>query len=87
MEDIKHTDLHIKNRSRLTLNGVTNVKSFDQDYMTVETVEGQINVEGQGLKIVALVKESGEMEIEGNISGVLYSQQKKREKGLKKLFG
>lgn len=87
MGEIRHTDLHIKDRSTLILNGAVNVKSFDQDFLTVELSDGQINVEGQGLKIVALVKESGEMEIEGNISGIFYSKEKKREKGFKKLFG
>ena len=86
-EENRHTDLNIKERSRLTLNGVINVDSFDESYVTLSTSEGRVSVEGQGLKIESLVREGGEIEITGKISGVYYSEQKKKSSFLSRFFG
>ncbi len=86
-EQTKHTDLHVKERNKLTLNGVCNVVSFDEGYITLETSDGRVCVEGEGLKIESLVRESGEIEIVGKIDGVFYTEQKKKTKGISKLFG
>ncbi len=78
--EIKHTLLTVKNRTVLTINGVLNVISFDEDYLTLETNEGRIGVEGQGLKIESLTRDNGEIEIAGIIRGVFYTDKKMKEK-------
>ena len=76
-EEIKHTGLTVKERNRLSLNGVSNIESFDEGYITLETSEGRICIEGQGLKIESLSREGGEIQITGKIIGVFYSDKKK----------
>lgn len=86
-EEMRHTDLSVKDRSRITLNGVTNVASFYDGYVTLETNEGKICIEGVSLKIESLSREGGEIEITGKINGVFYSQNKKGKTTFGKLFG
>jgi sporulation protein YabP len=86
-ENMRHTALTVKERNKITLNGVTNVVTFDNDYVTLETNEGKIFIEGQGLKIESLSQESGEIHITGRIDGVFYAKEKKAKNGFARLFG
>lgn len=86
-DDMKHTGLSVKDRNRLTLNGVNNIASFDESYVVLETSEGKICIEGSGLKIESLAREGGELEITGRINGVFYTQNKKGKSPFSKLFG
>ena len=36
---LRHTDLNVKNRNLLTLNGVVNVESFDENYLSLSLAE------------------------------------------------
>lgn len=86
-EEIMHTNLNIKERNRISLNGIMNVESFDEAYVTLETSEGRICIEGQGLKIECLSQMGGEIQITGRINGVFYSKEKKNKGAFAKLFG
>lgn len=86
-EEMRHTGLSVKERNKVTLNGVTNIASFDEGYVTLETSEGKICIEGAGLKIESLSREGGEIEITGRINGVFYTQNKKGKSPFTKLFG
>ena len=78
--------LVINNREKLTVNGVMNVESFGEEYLVLNTALGELTVEGSGLKIESLTKDSGEIFIVGKISSLYYKDQKS-EKGLfKRIF-
>ncbi len=84
--NLKKYELLIKNREILTLNGVINVESFGEDYLTLCTDLGEVIVEGKELKIESLQKEGGEIMIKGMIDGIFY-KEKRNEKGFfKKIF-
>ena len=83
---MKHTSLNVKQRNRLTINGVSNIESFDEGYITLEIGEGRIFVEGAGLKIESLSREGGEIQITGRINGVFYSEKRKPIQGIRGLF-
>jgi sporulation protein YabP len=85
-DEMKHTNLNVKERNVLTLNGVSNIESFDEGYISLEIGEGRISVEGNGLKIESLSREGGEIQITGRINGVYYSEKKKRINGVRGLF-
>lgn len=85
-EEIRHTALTVKERNMICLNGVSNIESFDDSYVTLETSEGRICIEGQGLKIESLSREGGEIQITGRINGVFYVKQKKAKGTFSKLF-
>lgn len=85
-EEMRHTTLTVKERNRITLNGVTNVSSFDSDYVTLEINDGRVYIEGSGLKIESLSQTDGEIAISGKINGVFYEKEKKAKTGLRGLF-
>ena len=60
-DEIRHTNLNVKERNRLVLNGVSNIESFDEGYITLEINEGRISVEGSGMKIESLSRDDGEI--------------------------
>ena len=86
-EEMRHTNLNVKERNNLTLNGVCNVIGFDEEYVTLATSDGRIIIEGEGLKIESLSKQGGEINISGKISGVFYSEKRTLKSPFSKLFG
>ena len=86
-EEIKHTSLCIKERSRAEIDGVICIDSFDDGYVSLSTSEGTIYIEGQGLKIESLIREGGEIEITGKIISVGFTEKKKRGGLMAKFFG
>ena len=85
-EEIKHTNLSVKERNFISLNGVCNVIGFDEGYVTLATNEGKIIIEGEGLKIESLSKQGGEISISGKVTGVFYSEKKQFKSPFLKLF-
>lgn len=76
-EELRHTNLSVKERNHLIINGVINIESFDESYITLEIGDGRISVEGVGLKIESLSKEDGEILVSGKINGVFYNEKRK----------
>ncbi len=74
--------IQIKNRETLTMSEVSEVLSFDEDFVCALTAEGKVEIEGSGLKIVNMSSESGDMLIVGRIDGVFYSKSPSGKKGL-----
>ena len=85
-DETRHTNLNVKNRNILTLNGVSNIESFDEGYIVLEIGEGRISIEGNCLKIESLSREGGEIQITGRINGVFYTDKKKLVQGIRGLF-
>ena len=64
--------LILKDRSQLTLSGVTDVDSFDENLITTYTDYGELTVKGEGLHISVLNTDTGELSIDGNVSSLTY---------------
>lgn len=75
--------INIKNRESLSMTDVSEVLSFDEDFITVMTADGKVEIEGSGLKILNMSSDSGDMQLTGRIDGVYYSVKPTK----KKLFG
>ena len=65
------------------------VISFDDGGAVVLTENGELSVEGEGIRISNLDKDSGEIEITGKIDAMIYSADSSdKKKGLRsRLFG
>lgn len=84
----KKHELELQNRRVLTLNGVTDVGRFDEEYVTLQTVEGPLTVEGKDLHVKRLSLESGEVRIEGEITALCYTDRPESRGGFfRRLFG
>lgn len=76
----KHTVL-LKNRESLSLEGVLEVISFDEEAVILGTEGGQLTVEGEGLHIKKLLLETKEALIEGKILSLSYTDRHEAKKG------
>ena len=81
-----HSFVNIKERKSILLDGIANVERFDEESLCLCSNIGKITVEGSGLKIVSLEKESGIIEINGRIDGIYYEREKLNGSLFKKLF-
>lgn len=94
MENIKtaksqHSHIvHIDNRERIEITGVTKVDTFNEDDVILHTVMGVINVKGKDMKVNKLNVDTGDMLIEGMIYSLHYLSKDREKKGsiLKNLF-
>ncbi len=68
--------LQMLNRKKIELTGVTEVISFDTQEVVLDTVEGQLRLEGEDLHVKKLVLERGEVEIQGKVRELAYKETK-----------
>ena len=71
----------MEDRHTLTVSGISDVDSFDEQTVIVFTDMGELTVKGEGLHINRLSLEVGEIMIEGNISSLSYSDSKPTQEG------
>ena len=82
-------NLILENRNKLTITGVLDVLSFDDQIVIIETDLGLLTVKGENLRINKLSIDSSEVMIEGEITSLSYSQKNLEKKGegiLSKIF-
>ena len=80
-ETEKKSTLTLQNRKTLSLDGVSDVLSFDESTVLLKTALGTLTVEGSGLHILQLDLESGRVTVEGSVSALLYSDKSAGGKG------
>lgn len=79
--------LIIENRKSLIATGVSNVDSFDEDTIVAYTDLGELIVKGSGLHISKLNLETGEMNLDGEINSISYTENQSANTGFfSKLF-
>ena len=87
---IKAHKISLNNRLSGSMTGVREVISFDGGEVILDTEQGVMIVKGEDLHVTRLTLDKGEVEINGRIDGILYTENedKKRERGsfLAKLF-
>ena len=65
----------LEERRILTVSGVADVDSFDEETVVVFTDRGELTVRGTNLHINRLSVEVGELTVEGEISALIYSDE------------
>ncbi len=70
---ISHS-LTLDNRETLTITGVTDVDTFDENKITLFTDREALVIEGEELHIRKLDLEHGELCIEGDIVSMIYTR-------------
>ena len=75
-------------RKRGNITGVTDVGSFDETTVILETDQGILTLKGKGLHIGKLSLEQGEVELDGVIESMVYTVSRPAKMGsvLKRLF-
>ncbi|MBR5562578.1 MAG: sporulation protein YabP [Clostridia bacterium] len=80
MNSVPH-NLVLEDRRMLTVSGVSDVDSFDEETVVVFTDLGELTVRGTNLHINRLSVEVGELTVEGNISALIYSDETPKNGG------
>ena len=68
-------NLVLENRGKLTITGVLDVLSFDDQVVIVETELGLLTIKGENLRINKLSIDTSEVIVEGEIVGINYSDK------------
>lgn len=78
--------LTLAERNKLTVTGVTEVVSFEDREVVLQTGMGILTVQGSQLQLKTLSLEGGQMEVEGSVSALVYEEA--RQGGwFSRLFG
>ena len=73
-------NLVLENREKLSISGVLDVLSFDDQVVIVETELGLLNIKGENLRINKLSLDTSEVIVEGNIYSLYYSEKSSEKK-------
>ena len=85
--EMPHTVI-LEGREKLSISGVVDVQSFDEDQGLLETVRGMLVVRGQGLHVERLQLEAGELIVEGEVGCLEYDDSVQPRGGFfSRLFG
>ena len=76
--------LQLNERKKLTMTGVTEVVSFDETAVVLQTSLGLLIVQAQQLQLKNLSLEGGQVAVEGAISALSYEEP--RQSGWRRLF-
>ena len=67
----KHS-ITMEERNKVVIVGVIDVFSFDEIQVEIETIQGMLLIQGEGLHITRLSLDKGDLALEGLINSVAY---------------
>ena len=73
--------LFLEERGRLTISGVKDVDSFDEETLVLFTDQGEITVRGEQVKVERFSAETGDFCATGAFHSVVYSQRLPKNSG------
>lgn len=77
----------MEDRKLLSITGVTDIDSFDENTIIVYTELGELVIRGTALHINKIDVETGELSVEGELEGLSYNDNQPNRGGLfTKLF-
>ena len=79
--------LQMEQRRKLTMNGVTEVVSFEETAVVLQTSLGTLIVQGRELQLKNLSLEGGNVAVEGSISALIYEEPWQTGCWRRRLFG
>lgn len=72
----------IEDRRRVSISGVSDVESFDEQTIVLATELGELIIRGQELHINRIDVESGDMTLEGELESLAYSDEQPASGGI-----
>jgi len=74
-------NLIMEGRERLSISGVEDVESFDEESIVIYTTKGMLIVRGENLHIEKLSLDGGELAVEGHVQSLRYEEETKDKGG------
>ena len=78
--------LIIDERKELSMSGILEVKSFNEETLILNSVLGCVTVKGEGIKISSFNTQTGELLAEGKIYAVAYISSETKGGFFSKMF-
>ena len=66
--------LTLHDRKHLTVTGVTEVVSFDENAVLLRTEQGELTVQGSGLQLRQLSLDGGQVAVDGTVVAMSYEE-------------
>jgi sporulation protein YabP len=77
----KNQNVFIEDRNKVTITGVEQVESFNDNTIILNTIKGGMTIKGEGLNVGKLNLDEGNVKIDGIINGILYNDKDSSQKG------
>ena len=78
--------LTLNERNRLTMTGVTEVVSFDENSVVLHTALGTLTIHGKELQLKTLSLDGGQVAVSGTVSALIYEDPRPAGPWLRRLF-
>ena len=85
-ENAKPHSLILEDRKNLSLTGAVDVAGFNEEVISIITSQGDLVVTGSKLHISKLDLESGEVEVDGVIDSLRYTDTKRGKSLMQRIF-
>lgn len=79
--NFKNQNVLIEDRNKVTITGVEQVESFNDNTIVLKTVKGGMIIKGEGLNVGKLNLDDGNVKIDGVINGINYMDKGISQKG------
>ena len=71
----------LEEREQLSISGVEEVESFDENTILLTTAQGALEIQGEGLHIEKLSLDGGDLRVEGRVNALIYEEEDGRRGG------
>ncbi len=78
---LKNQNIFMEDRKKLSVTGVEQVESFNDNTIILVTIKGVITIKGEELNINKLNLDDGNVKIDGSVNGIIYSGKEGSVKG------
>lgn len=79
--------LSLNERKELSVTGVTEVVSFDEETVVLRTALGTLIIQGSGLHLNNLSLNGGQVEVSGTVSTLVYQEPRQTGGWVRRLLG
>ena len=79
--------LTLNQRQQLSMTGVSEVVSFDDTAVVLQTNLGTLTIHGRDLQLKNLSLEGGQVAVDGTISALVYEEPRQGGGWMRRLFG
>lgn len=76
----------LEGRQSLSISGVEDVESFDEESIIMRTIKGILVVRGENLHIEKLSLDGGDVKVEGDVDSLTYEEETVTGSFLARLF-
>jgi len=80
-------ELRLENREKLSVSGVREVESFDENAVVLHTARGVLIIRGNDLHLKTLSIDGGDIAVTGNVDSLSYEELQKAGGFFHRLFG